>query len=58
MSAEPLAGYLNDHLAGAAAGITLMDDRAERTAQQHAALEAKRLAAAREAFGTVPAERG
>ena len=35
MSAEPLAVYLNDHLAGSAAGLSLMDDlagRAEGTA--------------------------
>jgi len=30
MSAEPLAVYLNHHLAGSTAGITLMDDLAER----------------------------
>ena len=30
MSAEPLALYLNHHLAGSIAGITLMDELAER----------------------------
>lgn len=30
MSTEPLAVYLNDHLAGSAAGLTLMDDLASR----------------------------
>lgn len=31
MSAEPIAVYLNDHLAGAAAGLSMMDDLAHRT---------------------------
>jgi hypothetical protein len=30
VSTEPLAAYLNDHLAGSAAGLTLMDDLAGR----------------------------
>jgi hypothetical protein len=30
VSTEPLAVYLNDHLAGSAAGLTLMDDLASR----------------------------
>lgn len=30
MSTEPLAVYVNDHLAGSAAGLTLMDDLASR----------------------------
>jgi hypothetical protein len=31
VSAEPIAVYLNDHLAGAAAGLSMMDDLASRT---------------------------
>ena len=39
VSAEPIAVYVNDHLAGAAAGLSMMDDLASRT--ERTALAAK-----------------
>ena len=46
MSTEPLAVYVNDHLAGSAAGLTLMDDLATRA--EGTALEPKLRALAAE----------
>lgn len=45
MSAEPFAVYLNDHLAGAAAGLSMMDDLAGRVEGTALAAKLRTLAA-------------
>jgi hypothetical protein len=45
VSTEPLAVYVNDHLAGSSAGLTLMDDLASRAEGTALATKLRRLAA-------------